>query len=459
MSRFPRVATPAFFALVFGLVLWIEERNPAILASRGLDSVLIVKVLWFLFWLAVIVFAVRIVNLLVFDVVAARRSSVPAPTLLREIVSIVLYVALILVLTSRIFGGSVTGVLATGTVLAAVLGLALQETLGNLFAGIALHLEDSFAAGDVIRSGDYIGVVEAVRWRGTRIRTFNNNQVIVPNSMLARERIEIFPRNNLNARVMHIGIDQNVPPATVIAVLTQVAANVEGVAQDPPALARIGEFSDSWITYDIKYHTQNYAQRDRIDAEIRKGAWYALRRNDIPLAFPTRSMLRYQSPAGLHEPGTQGILENLAAVDILSPLSQEEQAVIASAARVHFYAKGETIIRRGATGDSMFVVHEGSVAVRAEGREVANLGSGEFFGEMALLTGEARVADVIATTDVTVVEIGRDALQPVLQSHPDLAAAISARVVERRGRLETLRESHEEAHRTMLSRVRQYFGL
>jgi hypothetical protein len=104
----------------------------------------------------------------------------------------------------------------------------------NLFAGIALHLEDSFQPGDVIRTGDYFGTVEAVRWRGTRIRTFNNNLVIVPNSMLARERVEIFPRTNLNARVLQIGIDYNVPPATVLNVLVQAASNIEGVVHDIP---------------------------------------------------------------------------------------------------------------------------------------------------------------------------------------------------------------------------------
>jgi hypothetical protein len=59
------------------------------------------------------------------------------------------------------------------------------RTLGNLFAGIALALEDSFEVGDVIRSGDHIGIVEAVRWRGTRLRTFQNHVVIVPDSMPA----------------------------------------------------------------------------------------------------------------------------------------------------------------------------------------------------------------------------------------------------------------------------------
>jgi CRP-like cAMP-binding protein len=108
----------------------------------------------------------------------------------------------------------------------------------------------------------------------------------------------------------------------------------------------------------------------------------------------------------------------------------------------------------------MFVVHEGRVSVRVDDDEVARLEPGDFFGEMALLTGEARAADVVATTDVVAVEIAKDALAPILLDHPDLAAAISSRVMERRGTLDSLRaESRDEAQRTVLSRIRAYFGL
>jgi CRP-like cAMP-binding protein len=79
---------------------------------------------------------------------------------------------------------------------------------------------------------------------------------------------------------------------------------------------------------------------------------------------------------------------------------------------------------------------------------------------MALLTGEARTADVVALTDVTTIEIGKDALQPILHDHPELAAAISHKVMERRDALDMIRaENEEEAETTVLSRIRDYFGL
>lgn len=406
-------------------------------------------------------------DLVVFDLVMSRQRNVVAPQLLRDIMSIGLYLVLFIWVSGFVFNYPIRTWLATGGVLAVVLGLALQETLGNLFAGIALHLEDSFETGDVIRSGDYTGVVERTRWRGTRIRTFANNIVIIPNSQLARERLEVFPRNNLNARVVVVGVDYHVAPSTVIQVLMQAASHVQGVAREMPCIARVGGFADSAVNYEVKYFTRDYSERDRIDADIRKAIWYAMRRNNISMAFPIRSFQPYTPPREEKElvPRDE-VIARLHDVDVLQPLSSDARASLAGAARVHTYSKGETIIRRQAAGDSMFVVHDGTVSVRitdeedGSQREVTQLMEGNVFGEMALLTGEPRTADVIASTDVIAIEIAKEALQPILHSHPELAGAISKKVTERRDRLESIRaEDAEDAEMSVLSRIRAYFGL
>lgn len=459
MSRGSRLVVPLIFAAALYVLHWFVENNPGVFRRAELDHAFFVRLTELFIAVAAIFFVVRLLDYVAFDLVSRRRQ-VRAPLLLREIVSIVVFAVLLAWAISRIFDTKVTGFLAGGTVVAAILALALQETLGNLFAGIALHLEDSFEIGDVIHIGDQWGVVEAVRWRGTRVRTFNNSVLIVPNSMLARDRLEIFPRNNLNARVLQIGIDYNVPPATALSVLTQAAAHVDGVSGQIPAFARVGGFGDSSVIYEIKYHTVDYSQRDRIDAEIRKAVWYALKRNQLPIPFPIRTHVRYQPPAAHREPDAEEIAGRLAGIDVLSPLPRDAQETIARMARVHTFGKGETILSRGSEGNSMFVVHDGTVSVVVDENEVARLGEGDVFGEMALLTGENRAADIVAMTDVVAIEITKDALQPVLHDHPDLASAISAKVTERRGSLDSLRAaSHEEAQRTILSRIRAYFGL
>ncbi len=114
----------------------------------------------------------------------------------------------------------------------------------------------------------------------------------------------------------------------------------------------------------------------------------------------------------------------------------------------------------------MFVIHSGSVSVRipddstAGVHEVAQLGEGDVAGEMALLTGETRTADVVALTDVVAIEIGKHALHPVLIDHPELAASLSEQIARRQEHLETFREeTSEEMRGTVLSRIRDWFGL
>lgn len=460
MNRGGRLLWPLLLAVVFGALHWLVGNNPGVLRQMKLKEDSVEAVSLFLVYIAGAFFVVRAIDTVVFDLISRRRN-INAPVLLREIVSIFLFVIFLVWAASFIFPHvKITAFLAGGTVLAAVLGLALQETLGNLFAGIALALEDSFAVGDVIRSGDHIGVVEAVRWRGTRLRTFQNHIVIVPNSVLARAHLEIFPRNNLNARVLQLGIDYNVPPSVALGVLAQAASHVDGVSTQVPAVARVGGFSDSSVLYEIKYFMQDYAQRDRIDADIRKAVWYALRRNGIPIPFPIRTHMQYEPPSARPQPNGREIAERLARIDLLSAVTPEGLDAIAAATRVHTFAKGETILRHGTAGSSMFVVHAGTVSVRVEESEVARLGEGDVFGEMALLTGEGRAADVVALSDVVAIEIAKEALQPVLRDHPELAATISSKMMERRGSLDSLRNaSGDEAHQTVLSRIRAWFGL
>ena len=460
-ADFSRVYFPLTLTLILFAAFWPLRDKP--LEVQGFGDMH--PYLQFAAYAALIFLLVRLIDALVFDVVVSRRQ-VAMPQLLRGIISIVLYIILFGSAFSTIFRIDLRSALTGGAVVAAVLALALQDTLGNLFAGIALHMEETYEIGDVVHSGDHMGVVEGVSWRATRIRGFNNQVVVVPNSVIARERLEIFPRNNLNARVISVGIDYNAAPATVIGILTQVATHVDGVARERPCLARVSSFGDSAVIYDIKYFTRDYSGRDRIDADIRKAVWYALRRNGISIPFPIRSFQPYSPATGEHQVTPEEIFQRLRAVDVLEPISDQGLQTISAAVQMHFYSKGEAILRHGTAGDSMFVVHVGSVGVRVPDdsltgwHQVAELGPGTVFGEMALLTGEMRTADVVAMTDVVALEIGKESLHPIMAVHQDLAGAISHQIMLRREHLELLRAAdREQEELTLMSRIRLYFGL
>ncbi|HEX3583156.1 MAG TPA: mechanosensitive ion channel family protein [Thermoanaerobaculia bacterium] len=463
---FPILSSIALFA-----IYTILRHDPRLLPRLGdLRDVFgkDLALLRFAAYIPLILLVVRFFDLVVFDLAMARRRGVSAPPLLRDVIALILYLLLFGSLFTTIFNYDLRTLLGGGALLAAVLGLALQDTLGNLISGIAMHMEDSFEVGDVIRSGEFIGRVEDVSWRATKIRTYNNDVVMLPNSLLARERLEVFPSNNPNARTLEVGIDYHFTPAMVIDVLQRAASHVEGVDREMPCFARVAGFGDSAVTYEIKYFMRDYMLRDRIDADIRKAVWYAMRRNEIAIPFPVRAYHAYTPPAADHQTkiSRDELLARLRDVDILTPLSDSALQSIADSAEVHVYSKGETLIRHGTAGESMFVIDGGSVSVRIPDdsspgvNEVAQLGEGDVVGEMALLTGETRTADVLALTDVVAIEIGKSALHPLLVAHPELADALSEQIAQRLEDLETFREeSPEQVQTTVLSRIRDWFGL
>lgn len=459
---FPLAATVAFLAAYY-----FVSATPIVIPTIGdiRERIFGAKFNYLLFaaTIAAAVVAVRLLDAFFFDILARRRAKVTAPAMLRDIIALGLYAVILGWAFAAIFHRSLPAILTTTTVVAAVIGLALQDTLGNLFSGISLHLEGTFEVGDVIRAGTHIGVVESTTWRSTRLRTPNNNIVVVPNSVLSKESLEVFPHRALAARSVTVGVTYDARPARVIPILEAAARNVEGVSAEVACIARIAGFADSAVTYEIKYWTHSYALRDAIDAEVRKVIWYALRRNAIAIPYPIRSVQNLAETVPDLPLGEGEILGRLREVDLLAPLEDSELAAIESGTDLRLFGRGETIIRAGHEGQSMFVVHRGEVSVRIPERayeEVARLGAGSVFGEMALLTGESRNADVVAATDVAVLEIGKSAMQPVLLQNPELAAAISRTMVERRDSLALARASGSaDEQGTLMARIRTWFGL
>jgi small-conductance mechanosensitive channel len=155
----------------------------------------------------------RAISFVLFDVLFQRRKGREAPALLRVLASIVLYSIFLVLIYKLVLGNQGGGLelIATSTVVSVIIGLALQDTLGNFFAGLSIHIEQPFHILDAIRIGSIIGRVEAVSWRTTTIRTNDNTTVIFPNSTVAREALEVYRLNNLNRRVLRASA-ANVPP-------------------------------------------------------------------------------------------------------------------------------------------------------------------------------------------------------------------------------------------------------
>jgi len=428
----------------------------------------IVNVFWLVSFAILAYLFVRALNVLIFGLIFRFRRGFEAPTLVRNIFSIIAFTALFFVIFTFVFPEANLGaVFTTSAIFGVILGLALQDTLGNFFAGISLQADRPFQVGDVITVGAerHTGVVEEITWRAIKIRTFANHVVLISNSTAAKEPIEVCPRDNLNARLVFFNTLYTDSPAKTIHVVREAVREADNVSQKVTPIVRIRSLGESGVDYELKYWLDDYAKYNDTDALVRQRIWYAFRRAGLNFAFPTRTLLVERTPKKLAQGGGE-IVERLAAVDIFAPLSAEETAMLAQAASSHIFAPGETVIRAGDPGSSMFVVHNGRVNVQlnenGRPRTVATLSEGAFFGEMALFTGEPRTANIVALEETEVLEIGHAAMKQVFDTNPDLVESLSHIIAERRQGLaasEDVTASDNERSAGLLTSIKRFFGI
>ena len=435
-------------------------------AEASFDNV--VKFAKIILWMALAIVLIRGVNRLVFGIAFRLRKGYEAPNLVRNTFSIAAYIIIFIILFKRFYPTVDLGALfTTSAIFGVIIGLALQDTLGNLFAGISLQADKPFQVGDVITVGHWTGVVESVTWRGIKLRTFQNHIVLISNSSAGKESIEVCPRENLNARIVFFNTVYTDSPAKTIHIVREAVREADNVSQKIRPIVRIKDFGDSSVDFEVKYWLEDYAKFNDTDALVRQRIWYAFRRAGINFAFPTRSVQLERKPkSDGHRADGSEFIDRLNAVDIFAPLSQEETVRLAKNSVRRVFAPGETVIRVGDEGSSMFVVHEGKVSVQisdnGKPRTVNVLNEGDFFGEMALFTGEPRTASVVAVEETEVLEIGFQAMKHLFDTNPDLVESLSHTIAERRAELKARTEDvqpDDNEEEGLLAAVKRFFGI
>jgi small-conductance mechanosensitive channel len=412
--------------------------------------------------------AARLVNAALFDFILRFRRRYEAPTLVRNIFTLLAFTILFVLTFKYVYPDYDLGALfTTSAIFGVIIGLALQDTLGNFFAGISLHADRPFQVGDVVAVTDHVGVVESITWRAIKIRTFQNKIVLISNSNAAKAAIEVGPRDNLNARLVFFNTHYTDSPAKTIHIVREAVRDTDNCSPKITPIVRIRSFGDSSIEWEIKYWLIDYAKYNDSDALVRQRVWYALRRNGLSFSTPTRNIQLERKSEPKPTTAEDKIADRLSAVDIFAPLSMEELQRLAKATVGHVFAPGETLIRAGDEGSSMFVVHDGKVAVqvpdRTGSRTVAVMTEGNFFGEMALFTGEPRSASVVAMGETEVLEIGHAAMKHLFDTNPSLAESISLTIAERQADLARGSEhaAQTSLHETegLLASIKRFFGL
>lgn len=415
--------------------------------------------------------------LLVLEGVVAARLTRPMPRIFHDIIQGVVYLIMALV-ALRAAGVDPGSILTTSALLTAAVALSMQETLGNLVAGLAIQMQRPFDVDDWIQfdaDPAHIGRVLEINWRATKLLTLESFEVIVPNGTLAKAPIINFTKPTPAVRrSIYFQAPPDVPPHVVRSAVLGALPEVDGVLEQPAPTILISKFEGGNLEYWVRYHTGEFQRRDVIDSTVRERIWYALRRAGVPLGLPNRNVrlreVSSETQAYEDERLAAQREEALGAVDFMRVLSADQRKKLARSTRIHLYGANEPIVRTGEESAEMFIVQSGEVVVLGEDSggsavEVARLGPGAFFGEMALMTGE-RTATVRAATPSTLIGVEQGAMKSLLEASPELATIISRAIAERQAARETaLSRANEEGadveerSSQLLGRIRKFFAL
>ncbi len=417
----------------------------------------------------------RSVFLLFANAIWVRRISTPLPKILRDVIQALIY-ALAGLLVLRAVGVEPGSLLTTSALLTAVIGLSLQDTLGNLFAGLAIQAQRPFAVGDWVQFDDSptrIGRVIEINWRATRLRTLERLEVTVPNSMVAKAPLMNYSRPSLVVRrEVSVVAPYHVSPDRVHHWLHDAVLHTPNVLNSPEPVVVTNDYTERGVEYLVRYFIDDFEKHENIESDVRDRLWYALKRHGITIPVPGARIELRRAAAG-SEPvvdSADARARLLARLELFRGLSQEETSRLASASRRETFAPEELIVREGEDSTEMFIIQSGRVRVEAKtlsGVEVVSeLKHGEFFGEMSLLTGARRAANVVASVETEVLVLDRETMSPLLEEKPELAGLISRVLAERQQALSRVQGEdrpsaleQKEEEQELLNRIRRFFHL
>lgn len=383
-----------------------------------------------------------------FDYYFPEIRRIEVPHLFRDLARGVCFLA-VLAFTAIVFlKKDPSSVLVSSAVLSVAIGFALQETLGNFFAGLALRLARPYTLGDRVQIMQLTGQVQKIDWRSTAIVDTVGDLIIIPNSKLAQEPIINHSSPvRTTGRYIEVGLHYRHVPNQCKKVLLEACLSVPDVMREPAPQVFVLSFDDSSIKYRLLFFIADFSQRFRIDSLVREAIWYHVRRHDMEIPYPTRSLYVRKPDQGIDaEHEVRSLLDQ---VDFFKELAKEDLQQLARRAHFDLYAAGEKVCIQGEAGDSFYIIKNGRLEVSAVDSEgdvflSLELKAGQYFGEMALLTGEPRSATVKAQTDSELIRLGKEDLRHILRVSPQVEEMISKVLAQRKMQTQQARVEAEE---------------
>ncbi len=428
---------------------WPTDPDTALLAWRVAQSLTAAAAFWLV---------VRLADVLLWDRWLPSRAGVRVPRLLRQVVAVVLFIVGAAVVFSNIWELSVGPVLATTGAIGIIAGLALRNVLADFFSGIALNMEHPFRLDDFVllhirgKREPVAGFVREINWRSTTVLTPEDNLISVPNSLVAASTVEnlSFP-SPVYELELDILLDWYLDPAALEPVLNaaMVDAWVRGATSgDKPPKFRICKLDGAGVTYRIVYLID---PRKKPKGPARHTLLSCLQQHlrfaglrpvvSMPSAASAGLGMPMQEPPRQRQRVHDSCADRLHAIEhvaLFAVLTDAERQRLSDSVQVHRVTEGAVVVKEGDEGSTMFIVAAGVLEVlipvppsppgalaNSGPTRVNTLAPGAFFGEMSLLTGALRTANVVALCASVLYEVPQSVMAALLAERPELATLLS----------------------------------
>lgn len=462
-----RLAVGLLLLIVMGLLPTLLTLDPGRMAGlplyRGLRA---------LGWALTAFLVIRAFSWLLLDPLLSQGRSA-TPGFARDLIVVALYFAASGLILHRVVGVDLPALLGTGAIAAAVVGLSLQEVLGNLFAGISLHLDPAFALGDWIevtgnlRGGPgretLIGQVEAMTWRTVQLRTENGDTDILPNRALAQAVVtNLSAPSGPHRRTLKVVVEPSGDLHRALARLTSALGGIPHQTDHRPEVV-VHSCDLGGAVLELRFWALGFRHGRRAAFQAARLAATVLPREGFPLLGPHGATTVHPR---LKEIGEGQMKQLLSQLRLPLHWGQDLRGQLA----IRHLAPGEGVIREGDPGESLFAVLSGSVQVvrvvehiepfdHLDWEVVATLGPDSWFGEGSLLTGAPRSATVVAAEASEVVELSKVVFEQSLRREPQVLERL-VDLMESRHATRDADPATTPARRELWTRqIRDWFGL
>ncbi len=468
----PNKLSPLVPPIILLLLLspWYFLYNKEALKFASETMVVLKYAFGVLLWLSLAWLVNRLLKVFFWQSFLAKKLGAKVPRLLIDVVSVLIFFLAIIGIIATVFGHSVTEIVALTGALGFVIGLALQTMISDVFQGIALNIDRPFRIGDWVCIHDrgvktLVGRVQEVNWRSTRLIMGDDTLLVVPNHRIATLTLQnlSLPSNESSFELIFC-LDFAVSHDRALRVLKAGALGADEVVSEPPPKVFIKGVNNYGVLYKVIFRLIHEETPPNVGYTALSSSVLAhLHQAGLSLAYQKHDVYFSKMPQR-HLDFETDKRALLSRIEIFKDFDDTELDKLSTCIQRHTLPSGKTIVERGEEGSSMFILVEGLLSVfvlfdEKEGEiQVAQIHPGQFFGEMSLLTGEARSATVTCQTEAEVYEIKKEPIEEILRERPELAECISLTVAARKMRNEEMaqdldKKGQEEKTHTIAKQI------